>query len=131
MSFGQAISSVFKNYANFNGRARRSEFWFFELFTLIISAVVNLIDYLITGGADIYTFVDIIYGLFSLAILVPSLAVAWRRLHDIGKSGAYWLFIFIPLVGWIFLLAWFVKDSDLGENRFGPNPKAQNNSPEI
>lgn len=48
MSFGQAISSVFKNYANFNGRARRSEFWFFELFTLIISAVVNLIDYLIT-----------------------------------------------------------------------------------
>ena len=84
-----------------------------------------------TGGADVYTFVDIIYGLFSLAILVPSLAVAWRRLHDIGKSGAYWLFIFIPLVGWIFLLAWFVKDSDLGENRFGPNPKAQNNSPEI
>jgi len=75
--------------------------------------------------------VDIIYGLFSLAILVPSLAVAWLRLHDIGKSGAYWLFIFIPLVGWIFLLAWFVKDSDLGENRFGPNPKAASASPEV
>jgi len=131
MTFTQAISSVFKNYANFNGRARRSEYWFFELFMLIISAVVYLVDYLITGGADVYTFVDIIYGLFSLAILVPSLAVAWRRLHDIGKSGAYWLFIFIPFVGWIFLLAWFVKDSDIGENRFGPNPKAQNNSPEM
>ena len=131
MTFTQAISSVFKNYANFNGRARRSEYWFFELFMLIISAVVYLVDYLITGGAAVYNFVDIIYGLFSLAILVPSLAVAWRRLHDIGKSGVYWLFIFIPLVGWIFLLAWFVKDSDLGENRFGPNPKAQNNSPEI
>lgn len=131
MTFAQAISSVFKNYANFNGRARRSEFWFFELFTLIISAVVYLIDYLITGGADVLTFVDIIYGLFSLAIIVPSLAVAWRRLHDIGKSGANWLFILIPFVGWIFLLAWFVKDSDIGENRFGPNPKAQKTSPEI
>lgn len=65
MTFTQAISSVFKNYANFNGRARRSEFWFFELFTLIISAVVNLIDYLITGGADVYTFVDIIRSVFA------------------------------------------------------------------
>ena len=125
MSFGQAISSVFKNYANFNGRARRSEFWFFALFNLIIYLAASVINYLIAGGSDTTSIIGIIYLLYSLATILPSLAVSWRRLHDIGKSGAYILFILIPLVGWIFLLAWFAKDSDMGENRFGPNPKGQ------
>lgn len=125
MSFGQAISSVFKNYANFNGRARRSEFWFFALFNLIIYLAASVINYLIAGSSDTTSIIGIIYLLYSLATILPSLAVSWRRLHDIGKSGAYILFILIPLVGWIFLLAWFVKDSDMGENRFGPNPKRQ------
>lgn len=125
MSFGQAISSVFKNYANFNGRARRSEFWFFALFNLIIYLAASVINYLIAGNSDTTSIIGIIYLLYSLATILPSLAVSWRRLHDIGKSGAYILFILIPLVGWIFLLAWFVKDSDMGENRFGPNPKGQ------
>ena len=87
MNFGQAISSVFKNYANFNGRARRSEFWFFELFNFIIYLAVSVIDYFVTGGSDTLSFVAILYWLYSLAILVPSLAVSWRRLHDIGMSG--------------------------------------------
>ena len=125
MSFGQAISSVFKNYANFNGRARRSEFWFFALFNLIIDLAASVINYLIAGSSDTTSIIGIIYLLYSLATILPALAVSWRRLHDIGKSGAYILFILIPLVGWIFLLAWFVKDSDMGENRFGPNPKGQ------
>ncbi len=125
MSFGQAISSVFKNYANFNGRARRSEFWFFALFNLIIYLAASVINYLIAGSSDTTSIIGIVYLLYSLATILPSLAVSWRRLHDIGKSGAYILFILIPLVGWIFLLAWFVKDSDMGENRFGPNPKGQ------
>ena len=125
MSFGQAISSVFKNYANFNGRARRSEFWFFALFNLIIYLAASVINYLIASSSDTTSIIGIIYLLYSLATILPSLAVSWRRLHDIGKSGAYILFILIPLVGWIFLLAWFVKDSDMGENRFGPNPKGQ------
>ena len=125
MSFGQAISSVFKNYANFNGRARRSEFWFFALFNLIIYLAASVINCLIAGSSDTTSIIGIIYLLYSLATILPSLAVSWRRLHDIGKSGAYILFILIPLVGWIFLLAWFVKDSDMGENRFGPNPKGQ------
>lgn len=125
MSFGQAISSVFKNYANFNGRARCSEFWFFALFNLIIYLAASVINYLIAGSSDTTSIIGIIYLLYSLATILPSLAVSWRRLHDIGKSGAYILFILIPLVGWIFLLAWFVKDSDMGENRFGPNPKGQ------
>lgn len=125
MSFGQAISSVFKNYANFNGRARRSGFWFFALFNLIIYLAASVINYLIAGSSDTTSIIGIIYLLYSLATILPALAVSWRRLHDIGKSGAYILFILIPLVGWIFLLAWFVKDSDMGENRFGPNPKGQ------
>ena len=125
MNFGQAISSVFKNYANFNGRARRSEFCFFELFNFIIYLAVSVIDYFVTGGSDTLSFVAILYWLYSLAILVPSLAVSWRRLHDIGMSGVYTLFLFVPLIGWIFLLAWWAKDSDPGENKFGPNPKGQ------
>lgn len=125
MSLSQAISSVFKNYANFNGRARRSEFWFFELFNLIIYLAVSIIDYFVTGGSDSLSFIAILYWLYNLAIIAPSLAVSWRRLHDIGKSGACTLFILIPLIGWIFLLAWWAKDSDMGENRFGPNPKGQ------
>lgn len=116
---------MFKNYANFNGRARRSEFWFFALFNLIIYLAASVINYLIAGSSDTTRIIGIIYLLYSLATILPSLAVSWRRLHDIGKSGAYILFILIPLVGWIFLLAWFVKDSDMGENRFGPNPKGQ------
>lgn len=125
MSFSQAISSVFKNYANFNGRARRSEFWFFELFNLLIYLAVSVIDYLVTGGSDTLSFIDILYWLYTLAVLLPSLAVSWRRLHDIGLSGTYTLFLFIPLIGWIFLLAWWAKDSDTDENKFGPNPKKQ------
>ena len=97
MNFGQAISSVFKNYANFNGRARRSEFWFFELFNFIIYLAVSVIDYFVTGGSDTLSFVAILYWLYSLAILVPSLAVSWRRLHDIGMSGVYTLFLFCLL----------------------------------
>ena len=99
MSLSQAISSVFKNYANFNGRARRSEFWFFELFNLIIYLAVSIIDYFVTGGSDSLSFISILYWLYNLAIIVPSLAVSWRRLHDIGKSGAYTLFLPSGMVG--------------------------------
>lgn len=62
--------------------------------------------------------------LVSLALLVPSLAVAWRRLHDIGKSGAFYLFILIPLVGWIFVLIWLCKETQPGDNQYGPQPLA-------
>lgn len=121
MGFTEAIVSVFKNYANFNGRARRSEFWYFTLFCIIVEFILDLLS-----GGDALSIFSVLYLIFSLGVLVPSLAVCWRRLHDIGKSGAYWCFSFIPLIGWILLLIWFVRDSDLGSNRFGPNPKGQN-----
>ena len=77
-------------------------------------------------GSFIATALTSIASLYSLATLVPGLAVAWRRLHDIGKSGAYWFFILIPLAGPIILLVWLAKAGDAGDNAYGPDPKAEN-----
>ena len=117
MSFTEAIKSVFSQYAGFSGRARRSEYWYFVLFNFIVSFVLGLLG----QAASIFS---ILSGIVSLALLVPGLAVAIRRLHDIGKSGWYLLFVLIPLVGSIILIIWCCKDSDPGDNAYGPNPKA-------
>ena len=116
MTFTQAIQSVFSQYATFSGRARRSEYWFFVLFNYVISAALGFL------GRYMFLF-SILSGLYSLAVLIPSLAVTWRRLHDIGKGGGWYFFILIPLVGWIFLLVWLCRDSQPGQNAYGPNPK--------
>ena len=115
MSFTDAVKSVFSQYVGFKGRARRSEYWWFVLFNIIVSVVISLLASL-TG----WNFLSILY---SLAVLLPGLAVAVRRLHDIGKSGWFYLFAFIPLVGAIILRVWFCKDSEPGANAYGPNPK--------
>ena len=165
MSFGEAIKSVFTKYATFSGRARRSEFWYFVLFTFLAGIVASFIP-----------FINIIWP---LAILLPSLAVSVRRLHDSGKSGWNMLVILLPsllylgyiiyfivgvvipvvgtnfsdidattftellmdnmsallvfagleLLNFIVLIIWIVwmcKDSEPGENKWGPNPKAVN-----
>ena len=123
MSFKQAVSSVFHNYANFSGRARRSEYWYFVLFNLIVGVVLGIIDAILGGDTLL---VSVISGVYSLAVLVPSLAVCWRRLHDIGKSGANILWGCIPLVGVILLIVWYAKDTQPGENQYGPDPKNPN-----
>lgn len=108
---------VLKKYAVFHGRARRKELWMFVLFNIIISYVLMFV----LRAVGLY----FLTSLYSLAVLLPSIGVEIRRLHDIGKSG-WWLFIvLVPLVGWILLLVWFCKDSDPGENAYGPNPKEQ------
>jgi len=104
-----------EKYADFSGRARRSEYWYFILFNILATAV--------TMGIDALYGYPILYGLYTLAAIVPSLAVAVRRLHDTNKSGWFLLISFIPLIGGILLLVWFVKDSDEGINEYGPNPK--------
>ena len=101
---------VLKKYAVFEGRARRAEFWTFALVNFIVSLVLHLIAGLL--GA--------VYG---LAVLLPSLAVGARRLHDIGKSGWWLLISLIPIVGFFVLLYFFVQDSQPGSNEHGPNPK--------
>ena len=119
MSFGEAIQSVFSQYANFTGRARRSEFWFFVLFSGIAGAAIGIIFSLILGEKIGTT----LSSAWELAVLVPTLAVTWRRLHDIGKSGAWYFIFLVPVVGAIILLVWVCKDSQPGDNRYGPNPK--------
>ena len=123
MSFKEAIVNVFQNYANFSGRARRSEYWYFTLFMCIVTAVLSGINAAVFGPDAQMTVFTVIQGIFSLATLIPSLAVTVRRLHDIGKSGWFYLLALIPIVGGIILLVWECKDSEPGTNNYGPNPK--------
>lgn len=108
---------AWKNFATFQGRARRQAYWLFILINIGVSLVVGIIDgVLATGG--------MLSGLYSLAVLLPSIAIAVRRLHDTGRSG-WWLFIaLVPLIGAVVLLIFFIGDSQPGENKYGPNPKA-------
>lgn len=116
MSFVDAIKSVLTNYVNFNGRARRSEYWYFFLLNIVATIVLNAV-----GQATGLT----IFGtLWSLALFIPGLAVAVRRLHDTGKKWTWILVVFIPVIGAIWLLVMFAGDSQPGDNQFGPNPKA-------
>lgn len=113
---------VLKKYVTFSGRARRKEYWMFVLFNLIFAIVAMVLDNVL-GLANEQTGYGIIYTLYTLGVLLPSLAVLVRRLHDIGKSG-WWIFIsLIPLIGAIWLLVLLVTDSQPGDNQYGPNPK--------
>ena len=115
MNFMTAVSTCFKKYATFSGRASRSEYWYFTLFYMVVSAVLSLIfqDQSMSALSTV----------FSLVTLVPTLAVSWRRMHDIGKSGAWSLLVLLPIIGTIIVLIWECKDSQPGSNAYGPNPK--------
>lgn len=119
MGFTEAVKSALSNYANFSGRSARPAFWWWQLFNLIAGVVTLMIDGSIFGFSSGYSPVN---WLYSLAVLLPSLAVSARRLHDIDKSGWWFLLILIPLVGIIILIIWWAKPSQPGANRFGPNP---------
>lgn len=98
MDFQEAVRSCFNNYANFNGRASRSEFWWWALFCLLGSAVLGAFSHKLSA-------------VFSLATFVPYIAVAARRLHDTDRSGWLQLVGLIPLVGWLILIYWLVQES--------------------
>ena len=120
MSFIDAIKTCLKDkYCCFTGRARRSEFWFFTLFTCIVMAIVTGITSLI-GNQVVTSVLELIFG---LALLLPSLGVEIRRLHDIGKPWGYIFFHFIPVVGSIILFVWSLKAGVVGANEYGPDPK--------
>jgi uncharacterized membrane protein YhaH (DUF805 family) len=118
MKFDEAIKSYFNNYANFKGRARRSEFWFAILFVFLVSLVAQLLDLILFG-----TQTGLFYVVTLLGFFIPSLAIAWRRLHDIGKSGGFYFIGLIPIVGSILLIVWLAKDSEPTENKYGPKVK--------
>lgn len=110
---------VLRNYAVFSGRARRKEYWMFVLFNVIFGGVAVVIDNAIGSGEPS----GVVSGLYSLAVVIPSIAVTVRRLHDVGKSGWWILIAIVPLIGSIWLLVLLASDSEPGENQYGPNPK--------
>jgi len=146
MTFMESVQTCVKQkYAAFSGRASRSEYWWFFLFTVLGGIVLNLIDSVlgttigynrIIGGMIIHREVGIISALFNLAMLVPAIAVSVRRLHDTDRSGWFFLLILTPIAGalfgsigllvsfagWIVLLVFFVQQGTNGRNRFGDDP---------
>jgi len=111
-----------KKYSQFSGRARRKEFWQFTLFSTGITFVLAFCEGMF--GLSTNTQVSVLAGIYSLAVLVPSIAVSVRRLHDTNRSGWWSMIGMIPLVGSIVLLVYMAADGTSGSNRFGPNPKA-------
>ena len=113
---------VLKQYADFSGRARRKEYWFFMLFNAIFAIAAMIVDNMLGLAIE-----DVGYGpvylIYALVTLIPGIAVSVRRLHDIGKSGWYFLLAFIPCVGGIILLVFALTPGDTYTNDFGPDPK--------
>jgi uncharacterized membrane protein YhaH (DUF805 family) len=115
MGFGQAISSGFNNYVNFNGRASRSEFWYWTLFAVLVGIVTQIIDAII--GMPLTNIIA------SLGLLLPGIAVAVRRLHDLDRTG-WWLLLAFTGIGVIVLIIWDCMKGTDGPNRYGPDPLA-------
>ena len=113
MNFTTAVKTCFRKYVDWNGRALRSEYWYFYLFVILGVIATSILD--AATGLFIFT------GLFYLAILLPMLFVTVRRLHDVGRSGWWMLISLIPLAGLI-LLYWMIIEGDKGDNEYGPHP---------
>ena len=111
---------VLKQYAVFRGRARRKEYWMFVLINFIIGVVLGLIS---PTSGDPANGQSLLLSIYTLAMLLPSIAVGVRRLHDIGRTGWWMLISLIPLIGVLVLIVFFVQDSEPKENQYGPNPK--------
>jgi uncharacterized membrane protein YhaH (DUF805 family) len=120
MGFGEAITSVLKNYITFTGRAPRSEYWFWALFLLIIGIVANILDAVVFPRSSVGS--GPVSLIVSLGLLLPNISVGIRRLHDIDRTGWWLLICLIPIIGIIVLLVWACTRGTLGPNRFGPDP---------
>jgi uncharacterized membrane protein YhaH (DUF805 family) len=114
---------VLKKYAVFSGRARRKEYWYFVLFNIIISVVLVMIDSM-TGSFSAEGGMGLLSGIYTLAVLIPSVAVSVRRLHDTNRTGWWLLISLVPLIGGLVLLVFLVFDSEPEENQYGDNPKS-------
>ncbi|MDP2676178.1 MAG: DUF805 domain-containing protein [bacterium] len=110
--------SVLKKYTVFSGRAGRAEFWYFFLYTVLISIGIDMFSVRIWGDKGVV--LGLLYG---LAVFLPTLGVTMRRLHDVGKSGWWVLISYIPIVGTIVVIVFLARDSQPGDNHYGPNPK--------
>ncbi|MEX2519096.1 MAG: DUF805 domain-containing protein [Paracoccaceae bacterium] len=119
MEFKEAVSACLGKYATISGRARRSEFWWWVLFTFLVTAVASVLDAILgfagpSGGP--------VGGLLALALLLPNICVGVRRLHDTDRSAWWLLIILVPLIGFLILIYFFTQRGTVGDNRFGPDP---------
>lgn len=109
MTFSESIQICFSKYADFNGRAKRPEYWWFVLFTVLVSLALSMVS-------------EIVSGIFSLAVLLPSIAAAARRLHDTGRSGWWQLIVLLPIIGIIVLIVFLAQEGSAETNQFGETP---------
>jgi len=112
-----------RRYAQFSGRSQRKEYWMFVLGYVIVAVVLNIIEGILGLSGTVGGSNGPLTALFGLAILIPSIAVGIRRLHDTDRSGWWLLIALVPIIGAIVLLVFFVSDGTRGPNRFGPDPK--------
>ncbi len=114
VGFQEAIRRALNKYAVFRGRASRSEYWWFALFNILVSIAAGILDSVLFGNEN-----SVLNALATLALLLPSLAVSARRLHDIDRT-AWWLLLWlVPVIGWIVLIIFFILRGNDGHNRFG------------
>lgn len=116
LSFGEAVSRAFQNYCNFSGRSSRSEYWWWVLFTFIVGVVIAF------AFCWSQTAENFASGVTSIFFFLPSFGLLFRRLHDTGRSGWWWLLSLIPVIGTIILIVWLCQDSQPGDNKYGPMP---------
>ncbi len=128
MGFAEAVRACFSKYVTFSGRASRSEFWWFAVFVFATSIVLSIVDSILFGetvvtetGFSAQTNTAILTGIFFLAVFLPYLSVAVRRLHDTDRSGWWYWIALVPIVGTILLIVWFATKGTDGGNRFGGN----------
>ncbi|WP_286828716.1 MULTISPECIES: DUF805 domain-containing protein [Kordiimonas] len=117
MGFGSAVATAFKKYATFSGRASRSEYWWFFLFYILAFMAASFID-VAMGNVES----GIMGWIVLLILFLPTIAISVRRLHDINMSGWWYLVFLVPIVGIFFMVFWFTKKGDEGDNRFGSDP---------
>lgn len=132
MNFTAAVSSAYRKFASFSGRASRSEYWWFALYLLITSILIAFIESALGLGSGVVSSAEGEFSasysggplsiIWSLGNLLPSLALGVRRLHDTDRSGWWYLIAFVPLVGFIVLLVFFCSKGTTGSNRFGEDP---------
>ena len=127
MDMIQAVKSVLANYANFQGRARRAEYWWFYLAQIIVTTPLYILMTVSIENNGSIGISGVVLILATFGFMLPATAVSFRRLHDVKKSAWNLLWVLLPLVGPILLLVWFCQRGTVGENRFGADPLAQTN----
>lgn len=125
MSIGEAYGFMWKNYANFSGRSRRAEYWWVVLVQTLISSGLSFLR-MMAGDSALAVVIGLVASVYGLATLIPMISLAVRRLHDIEKSGWWYLLNCVPCIGSIVLIIFFCQEGTVGSNRYGDDPKAPN-----